>query len=103
MSKWALIGIAAVASALPLPLLKSCLTTNNYYYIFLALMSNFMVILTYYIMLQNQKMNIMYPFVKILSIIMVIFVGVFFYEEQLILEHKIGIMFGLASLYLLSQ
>ena len=103
MSKWALIGVAAIASALPLPLLKSYIATENISYMLLAMLSNLIVVYTYYIMLQNQKMNIIYPFIKIISILMVILIGTFFYEEDLITKHKIGIVFGVLALYLLAQ
>jgi len=103
MSKWGLIGIAAIASALPLPLLKSYITTKNNSYMLFAMLSNLIVIYTYFIMLQNQKMNIMYPFIKIISIVMVILIGTFFYDEELITKHKIGIVFGILALYLLAQ
>jgi uncharacterized membrane protein len=103
MSKWGLIGIAAIASTLPLPLLKSYIATKNNSYMLLAMLSNLIVVYTYFIMLQNQKMNIMYPFIKIISIVMVILIGTFFYEENLITKHKIGIVFGIIALYLLAQ
>lgn len=102
MSKWAIISAAAIASALPLPLLKSYITTQNKNYVLLAMLSNMSVIFTYIIMLKNQNMNIMYPFVKIASIIMVILIGTFFYEEHLMTKQKIGILFGVISLYLLA-
>ena len=101
MSQWSLIGVAALASALPLPLLKSYITTQNNKYILLAILSNMSVIFAYIIMLKNQKMSIMYPFIKIISIIMVILIGTFFYEEQLITKHKIGLGFGIIALCLL--
>lgn len=103
MSTAILFIVAAIASALPLPFLKTYMSTNNDTYLLLAVLANFILLFTYILMLKEYKMNIIYPFIKIASIIMVILIGTFYYDEKIITSNKIGLLLGVVSLYLLTK
>lgn len=93
--------LAVIMSAMPMPLIKKYLTTNNIFYL---LVCGFIyIILTYgYVqILKNHTISKMYPLLKILSIILVFFIGVFFFNDELKLKNIIGIIMGIVAIYLL--
>lgn len=99
---WFWIIIAVLCSAIPLPLIKLYLDTNQYIYIVLATLLSIVLVYSYVQLLRNSDMMLMYPFIKILSIVLVVIIGVLFFGGSLTLKNIIGIGLGIMALYLLS-
>ena len=102
-TKCALFFVAAIMSAIPMPLLKSYNQTNNKMYIALTIISYILLTFVYIILLTQYEMVEMYPFLKILSIIIVVTIGVLVYGEKLNTKNIIGIGFGILAIFLLCK
>lgn len=97
---WAI--IATFAAALPLPTLKQFTLTNNYIYIVLALFLYIVLMISYIMLLKYYQMNLLYPILKIFSILIVVVAGIVFFNEKLNMYQIFGIILGSISIYLLS-
>lgn len=95
--------IAAIAAAVPIPFIKYYTETNNIQWIFLSMVSYLTLILAYAIILQDKNITIIYPILKVLSVLIVIIAGVFLFRISLDIKSIIGIVLGMASIYLLSS
>lgn len=95
--------IAVLCSALPLPLIKDYAIENNKWSLVLGLFFHISLFVAYiYIFMAGYKVNIIYPIIKIVSIILVIVATTIFFKESLNKEKIIGLILGLVSIYLLS-
>lgn len=103
VSKWLLFSTAIVASSMTILLLKHHNLSQNNLFIILSIISELILIYTYIIILNDHNMIVMYPFIKIMSILLIVFIGVFYYEEHLLIENKFGIVLGIFALLLLSK
>ncbi len=102
-SKWILFTIAILASVATIVSLKHNNVSNNNLFIILSIISDLLLIYTYVKILNYNDMITMYPFIKIMSILVIVLIGTFYYEEKLIMENKIGILLGVMALVLLSK
>ncbi len=102
-SKWLMFTTAILASSATILLLKHNTANPNNMYVILSIICELILIYTYIMLLNDQNMITMYPFIKIMSILVVVGIGMVFYEEKLIMENKIGIMLGIVALVLLSK
>lgn len=94
--------LAIITSAAPIPLLKLYDSTKNISWFSLAVVSNIVLIFAYVQFLKTTNMEIMYAYVKIASIIAVVFWGVLFFDLSLHPKTLLGILLGFVSLYLLT-
>lgn len=97
---WIIIG--ALAAALPVILVKKYTENKDFTYIVLSLMSFSLLIYVYSIVLNNRSIIIIYPIIKIISILFVVFFGYFFFKNKIDAKISLGVLFGIASIYLLS-
>ena len=95
--------LSATTAAIPIPILRLYNTTNNSLYILAAVISYSILIMTYIYLLQNNSMSILYPLLKVSSILIVIFSGLLFFNEKLSKYQIAGIVFGLLSIILMSM
>lgn len=95
--------ISAISAAIPIPLIKKYTETKNIIWIFLSILSYFVLILSYSVILDDNNITILYPLLKVLSIFIVIFSGIIFFNNKLDMKSLIGILFGIISIYLLSS
>jgi|SRR5271156_4561266 len=100
-TEWGWYLVAAMAAALPVPLVKKYNDTNNKIYLLVAIILYMVLITAYVYILKTHEMATIYPFLKILSIIIVVFVGIIWFNDQLRPKDIIGIILGLVALYLL--
>ena len=66
------------------------------------MLSYFILILAYIVILPYNNIIIIYPLLKILSIIIVGFAGITVFNKKLSVRGLIGILLGILSIYLLS-
>ena len=95
--------VAAIAAALPIPMIKQYTETNNNKWIILSIVSYLILVLAYTIILANNDITIIYPLLKVLSILIVVIAGLIFFSNQLDTQSILGIIFGIISIYLLSN
>jgi multidrug transporter EmrE-like cation transporter len=103
LNQWIWLIMAAIAAALPLPLIKKYNTSNNHIYLIGSAVSYMILILSYVIILRTNNMITIYPFLKILSIVIVILFGWFVFHENFTTKNVIGIILGLIAMYLLLE
>jgi len=94
--------IAATTPALPLAMIKRYTETNNYYWIIMSICCYLLLIFAYSIILTNTDIAIMYPLLKVISILIVVTLGLIFYKSELDGKSILGIILGIISIYLLS-
>jgi len=95
--------VAAVAAALPIPFIKYYTNTNNNLWIIASAISYAVLILSYSIILKDENITIVYPILKVLSVLIVVFAGLFLFSNYLEIKTIIGIALGASSIYLLSS
>lgn len=94
--------IAATAAALPIPFIKQYTLQGGWWWIALSVLSYLTLILAYYIILRDKNITVVYPFLKVLSVLLVVLAGVSVFHDRLTMTSVIGIGLGIVSLYLLS-
>ena len=60
------------------------------------------MIAIYIILLRNDGLSKVYTLVQILQVILVVLMGILFFNEKLSLNIIIGILFGIIAIYLLN-
>lgn len=97
---WIIIG--ALLSALPLPLIKKYYQYHTKHWLLLALVVHVSLLYIYFELLREHNMSIIYPYIKLLSIIIVTTVGVIIFNENINMYNYFGIILSIIALYLLS-
>ena len=95
--------IAALAAAIPIALIKVYTETKDMIWIVLSVISYCILIFAYSIVLSERNITIIYPILKVLSIILVILAGFLIFNNHLDMKSLFGILLGIASIYLLSD
>ena len=95
--------VAACAAAAPIPLIKMYTKTNEMYWIWLSIVSYATLIYAYSIILLDRNITIVYPILKVLSVLIVIGAGIVLFYNRLNLRSAVGILLGILSIYLLSK
>jgi multidrug transporter EmrE-like cation transporter len=94
--------LCSIFSALPITMVKQYLHSKEKKWLIIALFIYMLLIYGYCHILEEQKISTVYPYLKIMSIVMVIIFGYIVYEEEVDRKKCCGIFLGLSSLYLLS-
>jgi len=96
--------LGAVFSALPIICVKEYINRGqiNPFFLYLAIISNIIVVLFYVKMFTMQNATVGYSNIKYLSIMLVFFVCIFYYKESITMAQFIGIVLGLITIYLLN-
>jgi multidrug transporter EmrE-like cation transporter len=95
--------IAAIAAAIPIPFIKRYTQTHSPVWILLSAISYGILILAYSIILTDKNITIVYPILKVLSVLIVIGAGLLLFSNRFDLNTAIGIGLGIGSIYILSQ
>ena len=99
---WILIG--AFAASLPLIFIKKYIEKRNFIWILLSILCYSILFFAYLTLLQDKNHNIIiiYPMVKIISLLVILFFGLFFFNEKIDIKIGLGIFFAIVSIFLLS-
>jgi len=84
--------VSAITSAIPIPFIKNYTKSKAIIWIILAILSYCLLIYSYTQILHEENISIIYPTLKIVSIIIVISAGIIFFNDKL----------NLRSIYMLS-
>jgi uncharacterized membrane protein len=93
--------IAALAAASPIPFLKQYTKNKNILFIVLSALSYSILIYAYIQILNNKNITILYPLIKVFSVIIVVIAGILIENEKITPPIVIGILLGCLSIYLL--
>ena len=93
--------IAAIMAALPLPLLKSYNETKDNSFVIYAIVSYLILVIAYMYITSKHPIASVYPMLKVLSIMIVVFFGIVVYKEKLENYQIVGIVLGLISILLM--
>jgi multidrug transporter EmrE-like cation transporter len=96
-----LIFLGVISTSMPIILIKKYIETKYFYFVYFAIISYLILIYVYSKLLLNHNISIIYPLLKILSIILVIIIGVIFFKDTISIKKGFGILFGLISIFLL--
>ena len=95
--------LAAVASAVPITLVKKYNVTNEMKWLLFAVIIYIILIFSYIQLLKVEgNVSSLYPMIKVGSIIVVLLIAVFYYGEQLDWKKMLGILLGAVGIYLLN-
>ena len=95
--------LAATMASLQVIFIKKYLQTNDWFWLDLSLLTSVFLLVTYIKIFNGNNISIIYPIIKILSIIIVIITGEIFFNDKLTIKVIGGILFGLISIYLLAS
>jgi multidrug transporter EmrE-like cation transporter len=93
--------LAATMASLQVIFIKKYLQTNDWYWIGLSLLTSIILLVTYIKTFNGNEMCIIYPIIKILSIIIVIITGDVFFKNKITMRIIVGIILSIISIYLL--
>jgi multidrug transporter EmrE-like cation transporter len=95
--------VAAIAAAIPIPFIKFYTETHNKFWIILSVISYVTLVYAYSIILSHKNIAIVYPVLKVLSVLIVIITGLLVFNNKLDFTTMVGIFLGISSIYLLSS
>ena len=99
--KWLFIIIDAIIAASIYILVKAYTQTNNNLFIITAVILAVLLVMVDIIILRSNKLSVVYPMVKIISVLIVIVAGIFIFKESLTTSEIMGIILSFVALYLL--
>lgn len=95
------IFMASFFSALTIIIIKYYETNKHNLWLLVVLLSECGLIYSYIQLVKNNDVLTQFSLVKTLSILMVIIPSMLFFESKLTVRTIIGLMFGIATIYLL--
>ena len=94
---------AAIISVFPVFFVKKYNKTHKYIWIILCVFFYFILTIAYSKLFFNKNMIVIYPIIKIISILLVTIIGYLLFDYKLSLKSYIGVFFAMLSIYLLSD
>lgn len=94
--------VASIVASAPSICVKTYVDDNNMCWLLLALISYAFAIYSYIQIFRKGDIIIMYPIIKVLSILIVLFAGIMMFESKCNTNVILGIIFGIISIILLS-
>ena len=94
---------ATIIAILPVFLIKKYIVTNNNMFLIIALFSYVLLLFTYLKLFKTngEDISTIYTLLQILQILVVYFVGIFYFNEKTNLNKIVGTAFGIISIYFL--
>lgn len=89
-----------VATTLPIILIKRYDISHDYRYILLSIICYTIVIITYVYLFKRSKISMIYPMLKVFTVVLVILSGVLLFKEELTTLQKVGLALGIIAIYL---
>ena len=93
---------ATIVAILPVFFIKSYIKTQNHIYLLFALIGYILLLNAYIVLFTHYQVASNYVILQVLQILLVIVGSVFLFSEKLTVAQTSGVVFGVASIYLLS-
>jgi multidrug transporter EmrE-like cation transporter len=100
---WFWILASGTLGALVIPFVKQYTITKNSLWIILSLLAYCFLIYAYTIVLNSRDIAVIYPLLKIISILFVVFVSIFIFQNSINTETIIGIILAIISISILAK
>jgi multidrug transporter EmrE-like cation transporter len=100
---WYLIVLGAITSAIPALCMKQYAHSHEIHWLLISLISYIILLYVYYKLFEFSGVSVLYPLLKVLSILFVIGTGVLVFGEKITINIAAGILLGVGSIYLLSN
>jgi len=97
-----LLFLQIIISIIPLALIKKYIISGNLWLLILCLICYSIMIAIYINLLRTNGLSKMYTLVQILQVLLVVLMGILFFNEKLSLNIIIGLLFGIIAIYLLN-
>ena len=97
-----LLLLQIIISIIPLALIKKYILNDNYFLLVLCLLFYSVMIAIYIKLLRNDGLSKVYTIVQILQVILVVLMGLLFFNEKLSLNIIFGLFLGIIAIYLLN-
>jgi len=94
--------LAAMAAAAPIPFIKKYTENHDIKWIGASVLSYLVLIYAYSVILSEKNITIVYPILKVLSVLIVVVAGFFVFNNKIDTQSALGILLGVASIYILS-
>ena len=91
---------ASIFSLIPIILIKQYNVTDNYIYLILTMMC-YLILMIAYINILKENISAKYTILQIMQILIISFIGIFYFREQINFIKMLGIIFAIVSVYLL--
>jgi uncharacterized membrane protein len=95
--------LAAITECLEVVFIKKYIQTNEWSWIYLSGVTSLFLIFAYVKAFSGTNVSIIYPIIKILSVIIVIITSELFFNEKITIKIICGIIFCVLSIYLLAS
>ena len=96
------IAVIIITSISSLFLIKNYVTTHNKKYILFYALIYPIYLFAYIELLKKEDLLKIYPFIKMVTVVLVVLIGVIIYEEEYDWRLLIGLLFGIIAIYYLS-
>lgn len=97
-----LLLFSTTVAILPVVFIKKYILTKNYNYILVSLIFYVLLAISYInIFKEGIELSIVYTVLQILQILVIFFVGIFYFNENISLNKIIGTVLGISSVYFL--
>ena len=93
--------LAVISASLQVVFVKKYTQTNLWYWFGLSILASLFLLVAYVKSFNGHNVSIIYPIIKILSIIIVIITGDVFFKNKITIKSIVGIILGIISIYLL--
>jgi multidrug transporter EmrE-like cation transporter len=93
--------VGIFATALPILFIKEYNKTENIKWIFLSMISYLTLIYVYSVLISEFNVIVFYTLLKILSVLLVVFIGITVFNEKISQRIILGLIFSIISIYLL--
>jgi len=95
--------IAPISAIIPIALIKEYTLNKNFLLLIGALCCYIVLLYSYIIIFKNNKVSSRYTIIQIVQILIIILIGVLFFKEKITLSMLLGILLGIASIFLLNK
>ena len=94
--------LVSILISLPLCLVKHYINTNNFIIILFTMIIYALTLYLYCKILLSDNVSSFGPIISSLSIIFIVIIGIFFFDEKICIAGYFGIALSVLSIYLLS-
>lgn len=101
MNKLVLLTISSLIALTPIILIKEYIKSENYWYLFLALLCYVVLIVLYINIFKDSELSSTYTILQIIDVLTIVFIGICYYHESISTEKAVGISVSLFAIYLL--
>ena len=98
-----LLIITSIIALVPIMFIKKYINTKNSNYLIIAAFFYLMLLLSYIKVFSQSQVTTSYTLLQIIQVLIIVFIGIFIYNETISRDKIIGIIAGIICIYFLSK